>query len=60
MTALEERQATVELLKEATGAGARQDQACAVLGVSARTLQRWQDGEAVPSARCGHTSRPTS
>lgn len=51
MTALEERQAAVELLKEATVAGARQDQACAVLGLSARTLQRWQEGETVRSDR---------
>jgi len=47
MTVLEERQRVIELVKEATAAGARQDPACAVLGLSPRTLQRWQDGEAV-------------
>lgn len=47
MTVLEERQRVVELVKEATAAGARQDPACAVLGLSPRTLQRWQDGETV-------------
>jgi transposase InsO family protein len=47
MTALEERQQAVELVKDAMAAGARQAQACAVMGLSARTLQRWQDGETV-------------
>jgi transposase InsO family protein len=47
MTVLEERQQVVELLKEATNAGARQDEACAVLGLSARTLQRWWTGGAL-------------
>lgn len=47
MTAPEERQQVVELVQEATAAGARQDEACAVLGLSVRTLQRWQDGETV-------------
>lgn len=32
----------VELVDEAVGAGARQKPACAVLGISARTLQRWR------------------
>lgn len=47
MTVLEERQQVIELVKEATALGARQDPACAVLGLSPRTVQRWQDGEAV-------------
>jgi putative transposase len=47
MTALEERQTLVELLAQATTAGARQDQACAVVGLSPRTVQRWQEGEAI-------------
>jgi putative transposase len=47
MTSLEERQQVVEPVREATVAGARQEQACAVLGMSARTLQRWQEGETV-------------
>jgi putative transposase len=47
MTTLEERQQVVELVKEASTAGARQEKACAVLRLSARTLQRWQDGETV-------------
>ena len=53
MTALEERQQVVALVQEAAASGVRQAQACAVLGLSERTLQRWQDGEAV-----GHDQRP--
>jgi len=47
MTALEERQQVVDLVQEATASGARQEQACAVVGLNVRTLQRWQDGETV-------------
>ena len=46
MTSLEQRQTLIKSVDEATAAGARQDQACAVLGLSPRTLQRWQTGEA--------------
>ena len=45
MTVLEERRQVIELVNEATSAGARQDRACEVLGLSERTLQRWQRGE---------------
>lgn len=47
MTPLEERHHQLELLAEATAAGARQDAACAVLGLSPRTVQRWQAGGTV-------------
>jgi putative transposase len=47
MTLLKERQQVIVLLEEAVTAGARRHQACDVLGLSARTLQRWQTGEAV-------------
>jgi putative transposase len=53
MTALEERQQVVALVQEAMASGARQAQVCAVLGLSERTLQRWQEGETV-----GHDQRP--
>lgn len=45
MTSLEERQTLIALINEATTAGARQAPACAMLGLSARTVQRWQNGE---------------
>jgi transposase InsO family protein len=53
MTTLEERLQVVALVQEATASGARQAQVCAVLGLSERTLQRWQQGETV-----GHDQRP--
>ena len=57
MTASEERMRVLELVAEAVAAGARQGRACAVLGVSARTVQRWaRDG--VHDGR-PRASRPT-
>jgi len=47
MTAHEERKQVIVLLNESIIAGARQAQACEVLGLSERTLQRWQTGEIV-------------
>jgi putative transposase len=48
MTSLETRKAMMGLIDEATAAGARQATACQVLGLSPRTVQRWQSG--VPDA----------
>lgn len=48
MTSLQQRQNLIESVAEAMAAGARQDQACAVLGLSPRTLQRWQAGDDEP------------
>jgi hypothetical protein len=47
MTAHEEREQVIVLLNESMTAGARQAQACEVLGLSERTVQRWQTGETV-------------
>lgn len=47
MTVHEERQQAIVLLNESMAAGARQSQACEVLGLSERTLQRWQAGGTV-------------
>jgi len=47
MTAHEERKQVIGLLNEAITAGARQAQACEVLGLSERTVQRWQTGETI-------------
>jgi len=47
MTAHEERKQVIVLLNEAVTAGARRAQACEVLGLSERTLQRWQTGKTV-------------
>ena len=51
MTGLSERLQVTVWLTEAMVAGARQDRACAVLGLSARTLQRWQADEMVRGDR---------
>jgi transposase InsO family protein len=42
MTSLAERGQIMTLVSEAIIAGARQDRACAAIGLSHRTLQRWQ------------------
>jgi transposase InsO family protein len=41
LTSGSERQTILRLIKEATDAGARQEQACELIGMSAKTLQRW-------------------
>jgi putative transposase len=51
MTAHEERKQVIALLNESITAGARQAQACEILGLSERTLQRWQTGETVCDRR---------
>ena len=51
MTAYEERKQVIVLLNESIMHGARQAQACEVLGLSERTLQRWQAGETVQCDR---------
>ena len=47
MTTHEERNQVLVLLYESVSAGARRAKACEVLGLSERTLQRWQTGESV-------------
>lgn len=43
MIPLAARQETLRLVKEAVDAGARQSRACEVIGLPARTLQRWRE-----------------
>ena len=45
MTPAQDRRHIVTLIDEATAAGARLTAACAALGLSSRTLQRWRDPE---------------
>ena len=40
----ETKQVAVELIGEGVAAGARQSRACGLLGISCRTLRRWQAG----------------
>jgi putative transposase len=44
MTRLEDRRTLVDEIAQACTAGARLDAACALAGIDARTLQRWQAG----------------
>ena len=55
MTAPEERNELISLISEATLAGARQAHTCNILGLSARTVQRWQRGD--PDAVDGRSLR---
>ena len=49
MTSLQQRQAVLVLIQQACEAGAQLYKACAQIGLSARTVQRWQH----PSAQAG-------
>lgn len=52
MTSAPDRRKAVELVNEAVAAGARKHKACAELGISERTAQRWeQDGEITADKR---------
>jgi putative transposase len=54
MTGLEDRQALARGIQEARKNGARLRQACAVVGISVRTLQRWQ----TPDGKIRQDGRP--
>jgi putative transposase len=54
LISLTDRQNHAQLVSNAVASGARQDNACEVIGFSTRTLQRWRiDGE------IGADTRPT-
>ncbi|HGY4246844.1 TPA: IS3 family transposase, partial [Citrobacter freundii] len=46
------------LINEAVQAGARQSKACAVLGLTCRTLRRWRAAESLIDRRKGALRRP--
>lgn len=52
------RQAVLGLVEEATVAGARQQDACRVLGISTRTIQRWRKAACAQDRRKGRASVP--
>ena len=58
MTSLAERGQIMALVSEALIAGARQDRACATIGLSHRTLQRWQSDPARGDQRPGRLQAP--
>ncbi len=51
----EDRLTATELVGQAVGDGARRDAACGILGISLRTLQRWETEEGVEDHRHGPT-----
>jgi len=55
---LEDRTRCIELVGEAVGSGARRHMACRVLGISVRTLQRWEKGPQRGDRRQGPKSKP--
>lgn len=56
----ENRRTAVELVAEAERNGARRVTACGVLGISIRTLQRWQAQAGWEDRRCGPLSGPAN
>lgn len=60
MTTTQLRQQAVVLIAEAVAAGARQAEACKVIGLSERTLQRWKPSgtDRVPPDRRPTAVRP--
>lgn len=59
MISIPDRQAAVSLINEAVGSGARKRLACAALGITARTAERWVEGGALAADRRPNASRPT-
>lgn len=51
------KQMAITLIDEAVAAGARQHRACAVLGISCRTLRRWRHAESLADGRKGAKRR---
>ena len=61
MITLAERGEVMKLIDEACAAGARRARACAVLGLTVRTLQRWRrEGEVVADGRLNSGREPAN
>lgn len=60
MTALAQRRQVMDLVADATQAGARQDRACAAICLSERTLQRWQRDESRGDQRPARVQVPVN
>jgi len=56
----EDRQTAIELVEQAVNAGARRAAACAILGISLRTLQRWDTDGGTQDHRHGPTGGPAN
>ncbi len=55
-----ERKEIIELINQARGAGARQGLACEVIGISTKTLQRWEDPDNKQDGRPAAKHAPTN
>jgi len=55
---VEDRRRCIELVGEAAEAGARRNEACKILGISLRTLQRWEKEPKREDRRQGPKSEP--
>ncbi len=59
MISTRDRRQAIELIEEAVAAGARRVRACALLGLSVRTVQRWTRDGGVLEDRRPSAERPT-
>lgn len=57
---VEERQEAIELAEEANRNGARMTEACAMIGVSVRTVERWRKSGIHQDGRKGPTGAPAN
>lgn len=57
---MEDRGRAIELIAEAVGNGARRMQSCEVLGITIRTLQRWEQAETLEDGRRGPKNGPAN
>jgi len=60
MTTLLERGRIITLVQEAITSGARQDRACALIGLAERTMQRWQVDQSKGDQRPSRQQNPTN
>ncbi|TYL47931.1 hypothetical protein FXV75_08285 [Marinomonas sp. IMCC 4694] len=60
LTSVKERQQIIALITEAQLAGARQAKACELLGLSAKTLQRWMSADEMKDKRIDALKQPVN
>lgn len=58
MTRSNERRELIKLIKQAREAGARQEKACGILGLTARTVQRWSLADNMTDKRTNMKKQP--
>ena len=58
LTDASERRELIKLIREAQDAGARQEKACELLGLTARTVQRWIEADDMTDKRTSAIKQP--